>query len=296
MRSSPQQPKADPAAVELIDRAAGCLTVSPDGRYLALCSENIGAVRAWRLDEDRLPQPVFDDIKARASAVGFTGDGKSLLIGGFDGSIAIRLVEPVGPGSAGPWTIAANRGKVQRIDSTRSRRFLLLLDELNHAQIWDLKDRSCGRLPGAWTAGVFLGDDELILSTAADAPTPSRPVSPRRPRWCQSRVQSDVLRPLERLLPGPRALAFEGLTLSSDGSRVAATANPSQVPLVCVWETKTGKLTHWITQIEDPVLSLSFSSDARHLLTAGDSPEAKLWDLAGARVNSKPPPPRFRRS
>ena len=161
MRFSLQQPKADPAAVELIDRAAGCLTVSSDGRYLALCSENVGAVRAWRLDKDRSPQPVFDDIKARASTVGFTGDGKSLLIGGFDGSIAIRLVEPVGPGSAGPWTIAANRGKVQRIDSTRSRRFLLLLDEMNHVQIWDLKDRSCGRLPGAWTAGVFLGDDEL---------------------------------------------------------------------------------------------------------------------------------------
>ena len=93
LRVSPEQAKAPTAAIDLIDKAAGCLAISADGRYLAICTENIGAVRAWRLDEEERPQPVFDDIEARASTVAFTGDGRSLIIGGYDGSIATRLLE-----------------------------------------------------------------------------------------------------------------------------------------------------------------------------------------------------------
>ena len=293
LRLAPEQAKVPTAAIDLIDKPAGSLTISADGRYLAICTENIGTVRAWRLDEEERPQPVFDDIDARASTVAFTGDGRSLIIGGYDGSIATRLLENAHRSGEGPWAIAANRGKVQRIDSTRSRRYLLLLDELNHAQVWDLKDRTCGRLPGAWTSGVFLNDDELVLSTAVDAPHhPGRLVQAHRKG---ARIAFDPAFFVRSNGPFqvPEHLAFEGLSLSPGGARIAATASPSQVPLVCVWDTKSGKLTHWLSQIQDPVRSLSFSSDGRHLLTAGDSPEAKLWDLAAAQGELKTPAARF---
>ena len=83
----------------------------------------------------------------------------------------------------------------------------------------------------------------------------------------------------------PEALGFERLIASSDGKRVAAAADASKVPLVCVWEANTGKLTHWITAagLEVPVLALSFSSDSRYLVTGGEAPEAKLWDLSVRR-------------
>src|SRR5262249_33959790 len=80
----------------------------------------------------------------------------------------------------------------------------------------------------------------------------------------------------------PQGLAFARVALSADASRVAAAAHPAQDPLVCVWDTKTGRLTHWLTAdaLEDAAGSLSFSPDARYQLTAGDSPSARLWDLA----------------
>ena len=57
------------------------------------------------------------------------------------------------------------------------------------------------------------------------------------------------------------------VTLSPDGTRIAASAGRSQVPLVCVWETATGRLSHWITDavLDHPAFALSFSSNAREL-------------------------------
>ena len=83
----------------------------------------------------------------------------------------------------------------------------------------------------------------------------------------------------------PDSLALERLAASPDGKWLAAAADASKVPLVCVWETATGKLTHWIpaAALEDAVLSLSFSTDSRYLLTGGDSPAAKLWDLSATQ-------------
>jgi WD40 repeat protein len=281
------------AVVNLLDRAAGGLTVSPDGRYLAACTENLGAVHAWRLGEEQPPLRILDDAQARASRVAFTGDSRSLVIGGFDGSITIRPLEQGKRPGEVSWSIAASRGKLQRIDAARSRRFLLMIDELNRAQVWDLKDRACRRLPGAWTSGVFLTDDELLLTAAVDASRdPGRLVRARRDGVKVSFDAAFFARSSGDFRI-PEHLGLEGLTLSPSGSRVAATAGPSQEPLVCIWDAKTGKLTHWIPQIQDPVRSLSFSSDGRHLLTAGDSPEARLWDLAEDQGELKTPVARF---
>ena len=48
-------------------------------------------------------------------------------------------------------------------------------------------------------------------------------------------------------------------------------------------------MTHWLSGLDDPVRTLGFSADARRLVTAGDSPEARLWDLAAAPGELKTP-------
>ncbi len=87
----------------------------------------------------------------------------------------------------------------------------------------------------------------------------------------------------------PETVAFEAVTLSPDRRRSAATVPDTAVPLVCVWDLKSGKLTHWLSEIEDPVRSASFSSDGRYLATAGDSPRAQLWELDAAGGEVKRP-------
>ena len=56
---------------------------------------------------------------------------------------------------------------------------MVLTDDLQ-AQIWDLKDRTCRGLPGSWTSAVFLDDDTLVMTAAADAPAHAGKPRPRR--------------------------------------------------------------------------------------------------------------------
>ncbi len=93
----------------------------------------------------------------------------------------------------------------------------------------------------------------------------------------------------------PETLGFERLTASADGKWVAAAADASKIPLVCVWEAETGKMTHWITAagLNDAAVALSFSSDSRYLLTGGNSSEARLWDLSARRGSLETPSVRF---
>src|SRR5262249_60248435 len=80
----------------------------------------------------------------------------------------------------------------------------------------------------------------------------------------------------------PDGVPFERVVASEDSRRIAAASDAAKDPLVCVWETKDGRLTHWITtdRLEDPVLALAFSGDGRYLLTGGESKKAQLSDLA----------------
>jgi len=234
--------------IDLIDQPAGSLAVSPGGRLLAVATENIGAVRVWQLDRVNPAKPAYDDAKAGASTVSFTVDGQSLLTGGFDGSVSIRLLENNDQQGrkASAWTIPAHRSKIRHLDSSRNRRFLLIVSELNQAQVCDLKDRTCRRLPGNWTSGVFVGEDELVLTATADAPRHAGYVVRARSNQDRSRFEftPTYFARSAGSFQVPEHLAFDRLTLSADGSRIAATAGPGQVPLVCVWETKTGRLTH----------------------------------------------------
>jgi WD40 repeat protein/uncharacterized caspase-like protein len=281
--------RAEPCGPALADEAPATLVFSNDGGTLAAAARDTGRVRVWRIEgNEARPLGAAGEAEAGASALALAGDGRGLVIGEFKGSIQWRPLDQ-GPEER-VWTVPPNRGKVQHLSVSPGRRLTLVINDLGHAQLLDLKERTCRKLPGTWTSGVFAAaDNQLVLTEAADAERPGRVV---RVRLEDDRtiVDSTFFEPV----PGVRAGEMPALvaaTISPDGARVACAADPAQDPLVCVWDTKTGRLTHWIADptLADPVRCLSFSSDARYLLTGGDAAAASLWDLgAGQGALTKP--------
>jgi WD40 repeat protein len=257
---------------------AGRLVVSPDGRLLAACAQNTGALRVWKLDGDPPRTAIVDEPNANVLTLAFTTDGRTLVTGSKLGTIHVRPVDDRGEGRA--WTVPANRGKVQQVSPSPGRRYILVINELRQAHLWDLAQRSCRRLAGVWAAGAFLDDDRLVLAGASGGEYAGRLVRVDRRTLAMDGASFARSEGAFRL---PDEVRFEVLAVSADGGRIAAAAEGSPDPLVCVWETAGGRLSHWIKDpaLDHPAFSLSFSGDGRQLATAGDSKQAELWDLGG---------------
>src|SRR5579875_582006 len=144
---------------------AARLAVSPDGRLLAACDQNTGALRVWRLDGDPPRELIVDEPNADVLTLAFTTDGRTLVTGTKLGMIRTRPIDD--RGEARPWTVPAHRGKVQHLSPSPGRRYVLVINELRQAHLWDLTQRTCRRLAGAWSAGAFLDDDRLVLAGAS---------------------------------------------------------------------------------------------------------------------------------
>ena len=266
------------AGSELIEGSGQVtLSFSPDGSLLAASIKDTGELWVWRLEAGSPPQVILNEARAGVLTLAFSSDGRELITGSKLGSIKTWYLEA--RRAASGWTTLANRGKIQHLSSSPSRRLLLMVNELRQAHLWDLALRSCVRLNGAWNSGVFLSDDTLVLAGRAQADQPGKLVRIDRRTLKQDGA---FFAQLSGGFKIPGDTSFEAVTLSADGTRVAASAGRYQEPLVCVWETATGRLTHWITGVAllNPVFSLSFSSNAQELATAGDSPVARLWDLS----------------
>jgi WD40 repeat protein/uncharacterized caspase-like protein len=282
----PNPPVAGPGAADgrrvfdLLDRPPQDLVFSPGGEYLGACTQEIGAVRIWRISADGSPVDVPErtDPSAQAYRLGFTGNGRGLVVADVSGGLAFRPVDL--QGDEAPWAFPAHRGKVQQLSATPNRQLLLFLDEQRGVRIWDLKERTCRRLPGTYRAGAFIDDERLVLIPDANAADHAgRLILADR---SGARTGPDFFAVRSGNFAIPDGIPFERVAVSEDGQRIAAASDAAKEPMVCVWETKKGRLTHWITpkRLDDAVLALAFSSDGRYLLSGGDSNKAQLWDLA----------------
>ena len=168
------------------------------------------------------------------------------------------------------------------------RRFLLSVDEREQASS-DLQGPHLPLVRGTWTSSAFLADDRLVLSGVADATGPRGRLAlfDRNQRGSNPAF---FARTSGNFTIDDR-LAFTKLALSADGTKLAASTDPRKIPLVCVWETKEGRLTHWISprRLRDSVEALSFSTDGRYLLTAGGSPSSQIWDLNAVKGEIEAP-------
>ncbi len=271
---------------ELLRRPCQSLAFSPSGDSFAACADATGATGLWRLEHGKTPTAIPLASELKGTMVGFTGDSRRLVVGDFEGGFALSPIDPVDEKDA--WTIPANRGRITRLSPSASRQVVLTLSEERKARVWDLRDRSCRELPGAWNDGLMLDDQRMVLIPHSSLRDPSRPALVSRSPY---RVAADFFQGSAKGFEIPSAMGFDRVALSPEGSRLAAASDPAKTPLVCVWNVKTGHLTHWIQgdQLADPVSSLSFAPDGRELLTAGDAPEARLWNLADQLGEIKTP-------
>ena len=274
--------------VDLLDRPIQNLAFSPAGDRLAACTTERHELIVWDLAGTGAPTRRIDDPTASAFHLGFSGDGRGLLVADNIGGLDYRPLEAAGAETA--WSFPAHRGRVQQISASPDRRRLLFLDDqrprnaddrsARNARIWDLPERTCRLLPGAYTAGAFLNGHRVALIPDSNAPAhPGRPI-----RLDLDRID-DGPTPFAETADGfriPEGLPFGPVAVSPDGRFLAAAAAGTVDPLVCVWRTDTLALTHWIATetLEDPVLALAFSDDGKSLLTGGESPAARLWDLS----------------
>ncbi len=267
-------------------KAVQALSFSPSGGNLAIATRDEG-VSIWSLDGGKPAKASQVASSNSAACLSFTSDGRNLVVGGLDGSLLFQPMEA--PGVAAR-RIPPHRGMVRQLGISPRGQSLLIGNELNQLQICDPRNRTCVRLPGYWSGAAFLDDETLLLAAAGNPEHPENSVG-----WLarMDRTKHTIDRGFfAREAPGykiPDTVAFEAVTLSPDRKRLAATVPDSAVPLVCVWDVKSGKLTHWLTQIQDPVRSASFSTDGHSLATAGDSPSAQLWQLDAAGGEIKRP-------
>src|SRR6185312_3511722 len=125
------------------------------------------------------------------------------------------------------------RGKVQHVSPSPGRRYILVINELRQAHLWDLAQRSCRRLAGVWAAGAFLDDDRLVLAGASGGEYAGRLVRVDRRTLA---IDGASFARSEGAFRLPAEVRFEVLAMSADGTRIAAAAGGFQDPLVCVWE------------------------------------------------------------
>jgi WD40 repeat protein len=253
------------------------LAISLDGGLLAACAKNTGALEVLSVAETPPLKTIFANPKAGALTLAFSSDARTLFTGTKLGSINTMPLDENTKDS--PRTYAANRGKIKHIGASPGRGFLLMINDLNQAQLWDVSQRTCRRLFGTWNSGVFLTDQILVLAEHPKGEQPGRLV--RIDRNTLVADSSIFSRGSGTFTIDPET-SFHVVTSSPDGTLVAAAASTFQEPLVVVWEARTGRIVRWIdaATLKDAVASLSFSADGRQLLTAGGSLEARLWNLS----------------
>lgn len=285
-----------------------CLTVSSDGKYLAVTSDD-NSVLLWKLDEvDRDPKRL-QAHEQRVNAVKFAPDGE-LLTASDDGTVGVWRVESgemldMLHDESLPTVPIANLdvsvdGKVAAIAGDQLRIFDLTTRKLvgQAAGNFALEDRLVFSASGARVAAVSDHGEVMFFRIDSDASVSMLP------RTIGHRG------PVKRLLPlaGNRMASIGGtdnelrlwdseggtlkaalrghgnqvycLAASLDGDYVATGGRDSHVHL---WDAST---EHAQSEIPRPsqwwwcVWSLAFSADGRTLIAGDGNGVVRLWDVA----------------
>lgn len=121
------------AAYERNIGAVSSLAVSPDGRYLASPTEG-NTVRIWYLYADQLDRVVTEE--ARPLCVGFSPDGKLLVVGDGDGSLRIHDTTTFGK----PVVIKGHKTVVRCLAFTPDGTLLASSSKDSSIKLWRVAD------------------------------------------------------------------------------------------------------------------------------------------------------------
>jgi RNA polymerase sigma factor (sigma-70 family) len=250
------------------------VTVSPDGKQLALLDDKGGPIRLFDADNGKLLREFrLPERKPNFSTAVFTPDGKKLLADD-DGGRTFRTNESE-PGGVIVWDVAT--GKLERelkVASFCARVAIsangnFIAAEADGFPIWELPS---GKRVNPLSEGDLAVSDQvtaragLILAFGFYHP---------------ARLWDEKTGQLLHTFP------HKGLTracaLSPDGARAATSASDD---LIKVWETSTGKLIMTLPGHDDMngTLLLRFSADGRKLVSFGTDSYLRVTDLSNGKA------------
>jgi WD40 repeat protein len=265
---------------------------SPDGSTLYTASDD-GTVIAWDLDgsrrlgrpfrftHDRAPDPLFDRHPGR-----FSPDGRLIAVG--LASRGIQLWSTTDLARAGA-PLLQTGGEVKALAFSPDGRALAAVTREGMATVWDVKARSLRRRPfwvdSSQAIGVSFSRDGTMLATAGsegvrlwDAVTGAA-----RGRLGDASAADDVaFSPTAPIV----ALVRDGWLAGDEpggmgtGRAVAEIWDVGRRSRIATLQINAG------TPDRDEGLgyTLAFSPDGRLLVTAGDDPLVRIWDVRTGRV------------
>lgn len=245
---------------------ANHLEVSPDGKWLAVASEQPRVLlfdpRDGRLIRELSGHAGF------VNRVRFSPDGKWLTSAGADGLI---LVWNPATGSLAR-SLIGHRGSVIRLDISDDGQAIVSVSAAREVMLWDLNDK-----PARDTLRVHENKVQRIE------------VSPDGRRLAtSSRDQTSALvdlgsgRVIARLQVGlPRAA--HGLAFSLTGRSFAVARSDGTILLI---DAETGRLERELSYHHQDVRSLSFTRDSKRLLSVSDDGTAAVWTIADGSMKA----------
>jgi WD40 repeat protein/serine/threonine protein kinase len=279
-----------------VQGAAYRVTFSPDGRWLAACSEG-STVRIWDSTSGQLIHEL-PGHEVRASCVAFSPDGKLLATGGWLGIVRIwdalggqclhQLREehshPVGAlafSTDGRHLVSGYFDRTIDVwDATSGKRLRSLLGHTGivnglafHPEGRRLASSSEDRTVRIWD--LFTGRELLELRGHADMCLglafnasgrllASTSVDRTIRLWDATPLTGNEGEEVRTFTEPTREVWC--VAISPDGTQVAASG---QDPTVCVWDSRTGALYRRFPDFTQVVFQLAFSPDGRYLAAAG---------------------------
>jgi WD40 repeat protein len=237
-----------------------CAAFSADKRLLAIPREN--EIELWDVEHDSVqPAKVLTNADG-VLTVGFSLDGKLLISGHADGSVAVWDLQSQAP----PVRLTGHVNNVTSIMVDRDNHFLVSGSLDNRVKLWDLAKHEelmtlSGHDDAVWSVAIS-PNGELIATGSWDNRI-----------WLWDRATGKKLRVLQGHNGGILSLAF-----SPDGKWLASGSEDRTARL---WEVETGQQVLTLPGHQDDVVSVAFvGTEGHHRLATGDrTGEVRLWNI-----------------